>query len=36
VREHYRALKERLEYEQAAGNLISKIEVEDEHLRSLE
>jgi hypothetical protein len=31
VREHYRALKERLEYEQAAGNLISKAEVEDEH-----
>jgi hypothetical protein len=31
VREHYRALKERLEYEQAAGNLISKSEVEDVH-----
>jgi hypothetical protein len=31
VREHYRALKERLEYEQAAGNLLSKTEVEDEH-----
>lgn len=31
VREHYRALKERLEYEQAAGNLVSRVEVEDEH-----
>jgi len=31
VREHYRALKERLENEQAAGNLVSKAEVEDEH-----
>ena len=31
VREHYRALKERLEYEQAAGNLVSKADVEDEH-----
>jgi hypothetical protein len=31
VREHYRALKERLEYEQAAGNLVSKAEVHDEY-----
>lgn len=31
VREHYRALKERLEYEEAAGNLVSKAEVDDEH-----
>jgi hypothetical protein len=31
VREHYRALNERLEYEQAAGNLVSKVEVQDEH-----
>jgi len=31
VREHYRALKERLDYEQAAGSLVSKSEVEDEH-----
>jgi hypothetical protein len=28
VREHYRALRERLDYEQAAGNLVSKQEVE--------
>jgi hypothetical protein len=31
VRKHYRALKERLEYEHATGNLVSKVEVEDEH-----
>lgn len=30
VREHYRALRERLDYEQIAGSLVSKRDVEDE------